>query len=63
MAKEKYGVKWEVFLDDNFFDMWAVRPIGDKNLNSPRLFHYVYKEDAEKLKELLDKSHCAVPNK
>ena len=60
MAKEKYGVKWEVFLDDNFFFMWGVRPITDKNFNSPRLFHYVLKEDADKLKELLDKSHCAV---
>lgn len=55
----KENVKWEIFIDESFFDMWAVRPIGDKDFNSPRLFHYVFKEDAEKLKELLEKSHCA----
>lgn len=57
------NVKWEIFLDKSFYDMWAVRPKGDKDFNSPRLFHFIHKEEAEKLKELLEKSHCAVPNK
>ncbi len=63
MAKVKTNVKWEVFPDDSFFNMWAVRPVGDKDFNSPRLFHYASKEDADKLKELLEKAHCAIPNK
>ena len=58
----KNNVKWEVFMDYSFYEMWAVRPVGDKDFNSPRLFHYVLKEDADKLKELLDKSHCAILN-
>jgi hypothetical protein len=61
MSKSKFSVKWEYFFDDAFFDMWAVRPIGDKDFNSPRLFHFILKEDAENLKDLLNQSHCAIP--
>lgn len=60
MSKAKYHVQWEIFCDEDFFYMWAVREVGDKDFNSPRLFHYTNKEDAEKLKELLEKSHCTV---
>ena len=45
------------------YDMWAVRPVGDKDFASPRLFHFVEKEDAEKFKELIEKSYHAIPNK
>lgn len=61
--KIKTNVSWELFCDDSFFDMWAVRPVGDGDFNSPRLFHFDKKEDAEKFKELVEKAHCAVPNK
>lgn len=63
MSKNKYNVKWEVFMDFNFFEMWGVRPVGDKDYNSPRLFHFVFREDADALQVLLNKAHCAVPNR
>ena len=58
----KSNVKWELFCDAAFYDMWAVRPKGDKDFNSPRVFHFVRKEDAEKFLELISKCHCAVKN-
>ena len=51
-------IKWEIFLDKSYFDMFAVRPIGDKDFYSPRLFHFDSEEDANKCKEILDKCHC-----
>lgn len=59
----KCNVEWEVFQDESFYDMWAVRPVGDTDFNSPRLFHCLSKEHAEILKNTLDKCHCAVPKK
>lgn len=50
--------KWEVFFDKIYFDMFAVRSIGDKNFHSPRLFYFDSKEDAMKCKEILDKCYC-----
>lgn len=63
MAKNKFGVKWELFMDESNYDMWAVRPVGDKDFNSPRLFHFIEKQDAEKFKELVEKSYHAVLKK
>jgi hypothetical protein len=54
-------MEWEIFCDHAFYDMWAVRPKGDRDFNSPRLFHMPSKEDAEALKELLKMSKCAIP--
>lgn len=51
--------KWEVFFDRIYFDMFAVRPIGDKDFYSPRLFYFDSEEDAIKCKEILDKCHCS----
>ena len=62
MAKNKFNVEWELFMDVSNYDMWAVRPKKDKDFNSPRLFHFVEKNDAEKFKELIEKSYCAVPS-
>jgi len=56
----KIRVKWEVFCDESFYGMWAVRPVGDHNFESPRLFHWLDKEAAEEFKALLDKSYHAV---
>ena len=47
--------KWEVFFDETYFDMFAVRPIGDKDFHSPRLFYFDSEEDANKCKEILNK--------
>lgn len=52
--------RWEIFFDRAFYDMWAVRPIGDKTFSSPMLFHFGKKEDAEQFKALAEKAHCAV---
>lgn len=30
-------MKWEYYLDIGYYDMWAVRPIGDKDFNSQKL--------------------------
>lgn len=54
--------KWEVFFDRIYFDMFAVRPIGDKDFHSPRLFYFDSEEDANKCKEILDKCHCNMLN-
>lgn len=59
----KNRVKWELFCDKNFFDMWAVRPIKDKAFDSPRLFHFIEKEDAEEFCKLVNKSMHAIPTK
>ena len=52
--------KWEMFLDRGFYDMWAVRQMGDKDFNSPRLFHFVFEDDARKFKVLVEKANCAI---
>jgi hypothetical protein len=41
--------KWEYFFDEAYFQLWAVRPVGDKDFNSKSLFHVVSKEEAERL--------------
>lgn len=52
--------KWEMFHDESYYGMYAVRPINDKSFNSPRLFHFVLKDDAEKFLELINKSFHSV---
>jgi len=58
---EQEAMDWEVYLDHAFYDMWAVRPVGDDDYNSSRLFHLPTKEKAEQLQQLLTESNCAVP--
>ena len=58
--KEQYRVEWEIFNDSGFFGMWAVRPVGDRDFDSPRCFHFVYEADAVEFKRLLDISSHAV---
>lgn len=57
----KTVIEWELFRDDFYYDMWAVRPVGDRDFHSPRLFHLSMKADAENLKSLLSQSKCAEP--
>ena len=61
MAKKVGNVEWELFLDECFYDLWAVRPKKDKDMNSPRLFHFMNKEKAEQFLELIKQCHCAIP--
>jgi hypothetical protein len=52
---------WEVFIDNSYYEMWAVRPKGDRDFNSPRLFHFALEEDALKFKELAEIAFMAIP--
>lgn len=53
---------WEMFEDDGYYGMWAVRPKGDRGLNSPQLFHFTRREDAEDFKALAERAVCAFPS-
>jgi len=53
------SVRWEIFSDPGYYDMWAVRPVGDNDFNSPRLFHFVREDDARKFLVLVEKSSHA----
>lgn len=46
--------EWEYFCDVSYYDMWAVRPVGDKNFYSQYLFHVPTMEEAKTLKDLLE---------
>ena len=56
----KVRAGWEMFSNPSYYDMWAVREVGDRSFESPRLFHFVFKEDAEAFKALLEKSYHAI---
>lgn len=53
-------MKFEMFWDDAYFDMWAVRPEGDTDFNSPRLVHFAVKQMAESYKEWAELGQWAV---
>ena len=55
-----HRVAWEVFPDPAFFGMFCVKPVGDRDFNSPRSFHFVESKDAVEFKRLLDISSHAV---
>lgn len=52
-------MKWEYYLDYGYYDMWAVRPEGDEDFNSPRLFHVNTMDEATRLVELLNNAKMA----
>lgn len=52
-------IDWEVFHDPAYYDMWAVRPVGDTDMNSPQLFHFAVERDAQRFAELARKAFCA----
>jgi hypothetical protein len=58
--KKKYRAEWELYHDPGFYGMFAVREKGDTNFNSPRLFHFINKSDAEEFKRLIEISQHAV---
>jgi len=53
-------VEWEVFLDRSYYDMWAVRPVGDKEFDSPRLFHFDSEVDSRDFLRLVNKASVAM---
>ena len=56
-------MRWEVFIDPGYYDMWAVRPEGDKDFSSPQLFHFAKESDALAFAALAEKGIAAVPRK
>ena len=59
-SKPKIRAKWECFQDESYYLMWAVREVGDYDFQSPRLFHFVEKADAELFLSLLNRSYHAI---
>ena len=59
-SEPKVRADWEMFSDPSYYDMWAVREVGDRSFESPRLFHFVFREDAEAFKALLEKSYHSI---
>jgi len=51
--------EWEIFHDESHFGLWAIRPVGDDDFNSPHLFHIDNYNEALALAILLDKTHRA----
>jgi hypothetical protein len=45
-------MKWEYFLDSSYFDMWAVRPVGNRNFYTT--MHVPTEEQARNLTELMN---------
>ena len=63
MTENKMTPEWELFYDDSYFGMWAVRDKCDRSFESPRLFHFIEKVDAEKFLELIKKANIALQKK
>ena len=57
------NAKWELFQDINYYDMWAVRPVGDRDFNSPQCFHFNKYDDAVAFKALIENATCAAGKK
>ncbi len=56
------NIKWEMFIDGCYWDMWCVRPVGSKDFNDPRSFHVDTEAEASVLMASLSNATCAVPS-
>ena len=45
-------MKWETFSDASYYDMWCVRPVGERNFGHG--FHLMNGDEAKGLCELLE---------
>ncbi len=52
-------MNWEYFLDESYYGMWAVRPVGEKRWGC--CFHLHSDEEAKGLSELLTKYQTPSP--
>lgn len=50
----KTFMEWEYFCDASYYNLLAVRPVGDKSFNSQSLFHVQSEKEAKALAELLN---------
>lgn len=53
--QQERAEEWECFCDESYYDMWAVRPKGDRSFQSQQLFHLPSKEEAEALRDILSR--------
>lgn len=49
---------WEYFLDESYFDMWCVRPVGSRKFGDG--FHLVSEEGGKALCEYLNEIAAAL---
>lgn len=57
------SIEWEIYQDESYYHMWAVRPVGDTDFNSPRLFHFNTKEQAEAFVQAVKPANIAIEQK
>lgn len=53
------STQWEVVKERNLGGLWAVRPVDDRDSNSPRRFTFFNEKDAYDCKGLLEKACCS----
>lgn len=49
-------MKYEMYCDSAYYHMWAVRPVGDRDFESPNLKHFNTKQEAEEYKEKMEET-------
>ena len=54
------NLKFEVFLDACYYDLWCVRPVGDTDFNSTRSVHFPTEQEARTFHQLAEKGIWAV---
>ncbi len=47
-------IEWETYCDEGYFHLYAVRPVGDMDFGSQKLFHVQTYEEAQTLCHLLN---------
>lgn len=52
--------QWEMYCDESYYGLWAVRPIGDRDFNSTNLFHLHSEAQAFMLKQKLESLESSV---
>ncbi len=63
MTNNISNVEWGLTVNEEFFGMYLVCPVDDKDFNSPRRFHFDSENDAKWFLALVRKAHIAIPVK
>ena len=53
-VKDKRGREWECFSDMSYFDIWCVRPKGERDFNGEVSFHFMTFDQAVDFMNLLE---------
>jgi hypothetical protein len=59
MSEARNEVEWECFEDTSYYNLWAVRPVGEREWG--KCFHLVNGDEARALTALLTKYAVAWP--